>query len=97
MPYRGTNSKRHIVHSKSRETIREKSKDRYLTEKKQYEHELSRNRETIAKAMNDGYHYTKTETDHFSQIVYMKNDNQKTKKIIFDFPENYNELRSLWE
>lgn len=97
MPYRGTNSKRHIVHSKTGETLREKSKERYLNEKKQFEHELSHNKELIAKALNDGYRYTKTEDDHFCQVVYLKNDNQKTKKITFDFPENYNELKSLWE
>ena len=94
MPSRGGTQKP-VMHDKARGMLREKSKDRYLHEKKEMEHELQQNRETIEKALNENYHFVKETTSHHSKVVHFTDDN-KVIKVRFDYEDNFVKLHELW-
>ena len=95
MPYRGTNSKRNVVHDKSRGTIRSSSRDHFLSEKKEHEHELSQARETILRLQNEGYRYQdKIEEHNMVNILFINSQNQE-KRLEFKFPDNVDQLKEL--
>lgn len=95
MPYRGTNSKRNVVHDKSRGTIKSGSRDHFLNEKKELEHELSHAREQISKFNNDGYYFDSQEELHNSVRVTFKNGLDEEKHLDFAFPDNVNALKDI--
>ena len=96
MPYRGTNAKRNVIHDKSRGTIRSGSRDHFLTEKKEHEHELSFAKETIIKFHNDGYKYhRKEECDNKIRIVFI-NERNEEKEINFLYPDNVDTLKEYF-
>ncbi|MBE0449543.1 MAG: hypothetical protein IBX70_01735 [Clostridia bacterium] len=93
MPYRGTNTKRNVVHDKSRGTIREESRAHFLNEKKEHEHELSEARTRILKLMNEGYRYEKREDRNHQIYVYFVRDNREREVIELKFPINADVLK----
>jgi len=95
MPYRGTNSKRNVVHDKSRGTIKSSSRDHFLSEKKEHEHELSKAKETILKLQNEGYRYREQIEEHNTVSVLFVNSDQQEKRLEFKFPDNVNQLKEL--
>ncbi|HAS72588.1 MAG TPA: hypothetical protein DCS67_00415 [Clostridiales bacterium UBA8960] len=95
MPYRGTNSKRNVVHDKSRGTIRSSSREHFLNEKKEMEHELAHAKEQIFKFNNDGYFYdSQEEMEKFIRVTF-KNELNEEKVLKFAFPANINALKDI--
>lgn len=96
MPYRGTNAKRQVVHDKSRGTIKSGSRDHFLSEKKEHEHELSLAKENIAKFHNDGFRYHRRE-EHENKIrIVFVNDQKEEKELMFIFPDNVDTLKEYF-
>ena len=93
MPYRGTNAKRNVIHDKSSGTIKSKSREHFINEKKEHEHEFALAKELITKFHNDGYHYEKTE--HLEKVtrVCFVNSKLEVKQIDFMFPDNVDLLK----
>lgn len=97
MPYRGTNAKRNVVHDKSRATIRSGSRDNFLNEKKEREHELASAKEKITKFRNDGYRFKSKEVIQDSIRVVFANERNEEKQIDFLFPDNYDILKEYFD
>ncbi|GAB6109346.1 hypothetical protein [Fusibacter bizertensis] len=95
MPYRGTNSKRNVVHDKSRGTIKSSSRDHFLSEKKEHEHELSQAKETILRLQNEGYRYQDKFEEHNSVSVLFVNSDKQEKRLEFKFPDNFDQLKEM--
>ncbi len=95
MPYRGTNSKRNVVHDKSRGTIREEARAHFNSEKKEHEHELHDARLEIEKLKNDGFVFKETEERHHKVYLYFINDKGIEKNIELAFPDNLSHLKTL--
>ena len=93
MPYRGTNAKRNVIHDKSSGTIKSKSREHFLNEKKEHEHELASAKEMINKFHNDGFYYEKTEQLEKVTRVLFVNSKQEVKQIDFVFPDNVDLLK----
>lgn len=86
------------IHDRSSQTFREKSRKRYADEKKEKEHELHENQANILKAMNDHYEYLRTNQDHGTYVVKFRNpDSHGIKNFRFQFEDNYEQLRDIWE
>lgn len=95
MPYRGTNSKRNVVHDKSRGTIKSSSREHFLNEKKELEHELAHAKVQIHKFNNDGYFYdSQEEMEKYIRVTF-KNDLDDVKQLKFAFPDNVNALKDM--
>ncbi len=97
MPYRGTNAKRNVVHDKSRATIRSGSRDNFLAEKKEREHELASAKEKIAKFRNDGFHFKSKEVIQDNVRVVFANERNEEKQIEFLFPDNFDILKEYFD
>ena len=95
MPYRGTNAKRNVVHDKSRATIKSVSREHFLNEKKEHEHELANAKEKILKLYNDGYRFKEKEDLLKSVRVKFVNADQQEQYLDFEFPDNVNHLKDL--
>ena len=96
MPYRGTNAKRQVVHSKSKNTLRDGAKNHYHSEKKELEHELSQNKTEILKLLNDGYRYERAEEEGSKTIIHFVNNDRHEVDICFNYIENVKSLKSLY-
>lgn len=96
MPYRGTNSKRNVVHDKSSATIRSGSRDNFLLEKKEREHELATAKEKITKFRNDGFKFKSKEVLKGIVHVVFANDHNEEKQIEFLFPDNFDILKEYF-
>ncbi len=97
MPYRGTNAKRNVVHDKSNATIRSGSRDNFLSEKKEHEHELASAKEKITKFRNDGYRFKAKEVIQGNIRVVFANERNEEKQIEFLFPDNFDILKEYFE
>lgn len=96
MPYRGTNSKRQVVHAKSKNTLRDGAKDHYRSEKKELEHELNVNRSTIEKLLNDGFKYSRSVEEGKTVIIHFINGDQEMRTVLFNYQDNLQTLRNLF-
>jgi len=86
------------MHDKSRGMLRERSKDRFMEEKKEMEHELSHHREVIRKLMNDRYTVTGTSRYRGQFVVKFQHpETHKMERITFHYEPNYNQLEELWQ
>lgn len=96
MPYRGTNSKRNVVHDKSRGTIKDTSRDHFLAEKKEQEHELANAKAQILKLLNDGFHYK--QIDDLTKIITVcfVNAQNEERLITFNYPVNADLLKEYF-
>lgn len=85
------------MHDKSRGMIREKSRDRFMEERKEMEHELSHHRDAITKLINDRYTVTGT-TEYRGQFVvkFQHPESHKMEKLTFHYEPNFKELETLW-
>lgn len=88
----------------STKTLRESSRENFLHERKEMEKELSSSIETICKLLNDRYRYVETQNVRGRNVMIFRNEENKTRKIRFDFEENYHraedklkEKASEWE
>lgn len=96
MPYRGTNTKRNVVHDKSRGTIKDTSRDHFLAEKKEQEHELADAKTQIQKLLNDGFHYKKMDDRTKQIVVRFVNPKDEVREITFNFPVNFHHLKEYF-
>lgn len=86
------------IHDRSSQTFRETSRSRYAHEKKEREHELHDNKNNILKVMNDHYEYLRANRDHGAYVVKFRNpESRKVKNFRFEFEDNYEKLRNIWE
>lgn len=85
------------MHDRSRGMIKETSRDRFMDEKKEMEHELSQNKDTLLKLLNEHYTY-KTTSKHRGQFVvkFQHPDTHKMQRINFHFEPNLKTLENLW-
>ncbi|MGX8795411.1 hypothetical protein ACR6HW_04800 [Fusibacter sp. JL298sf-3] len=97
MPYRGTNSKRNVVHDKGRSTIREESRAHYFAEKKEHDHELQTAIKTIGKLYNEGYCYKKTQTRNHHVFITFENDSGSKQSVELEYPENLSQIKAHFE
>lgn len=94
MPYRGTNSKRNVVHDKARSTIKSSSRTHYLHERKEHDHELENARQQIAKLRNDGYRFSeREERNHSIYVTFTRETDHKSCEMEFKFPDNFDRLK----
>ena len=85
------------MHDKSRAMIKETSRERFLEEKKEMEHELSHNKETLTKLLNDHYTYKTTSRSRGQYIVKFQHPTtHKMAKLNFNYEPNYRELETIW-
>lgn len=96
MPYRGTNAKRQVVHAKSKNTLRDGAKNHYHDEKKEIEHELSQNRTSIQKLLNDGYRYHCSNVEENKTLVIFKHNTLEDAVLEFNYAANYNLTKELF-
>lgn len=96
MPYRGTNTKRNVVHDKSRGTIKNTSRDHFLAEKKEQEHELANAKTQIQKLLNDGFHYKQIDDRAKVIIVTFINPKNEERLLTFNYPINVDHLKSYF-
>ncbi len=73
----------------STKTLRESSRENFLHEKKEMEKELSASIETICKLLNDRFRYVETKSVRGRNIMIFRNDENRIKKIKFEYEENY--------
>jgi hypothetical protein len=73
----------------STKTLRESSRDNFLHERKEMEKELASSIESIMKLHNDRYRYVETQSVRGRNVMIFKNEENKVKKIGFEFEENY--------
>lgn len=96
MPYRGTNAKRNVIHDKSSGTIKSGSREHFLSEKKEHEHELAKAKEAIAKFHNDGYRFKeRLEVQTNIRLVFVNARNEE-KELEFKFPDNVDTLKEYF-
>jgi len=86
------------MHDKGKSTLRESSKERFMDEKKEMEHELSHNKEVITKLLNEHYTY-KTTSKHRGHYVvkFQHPSTHKMEKLNFLFEPNLRTLESIWQ
>ena len=86
------------MHDRSRGMVKETARTRFLGEKKNMEHELTENRTTISKLLNDKYDYHSTQRRRGGYVVKFQNHEDHTlKKLTFHYETNLRELETLWE
>lgn len=84
------------MHDKSRGMIRERSRDRFMEEKKDMEHELAHHRESIIKLMNEHYDVIDTRRQRGNYIVKFQHpDSHRMERLVFHYEPNYRELEPL--
>ncbi len=96
MPYRGTNTKRNVVHDKSRGTIKDTSRDHFLAEKKEQEHELAHARTQIQKLLNDGFRFKKMDDLTKTIVVHFINPKHEERELTFSYPVNFDHLKEYF-
>lgn len=96
MPYRGTNTKRNVVHDKSRGTIKNTSRDHFLAEKKEQEHELANAKTQILKLLNDGFHFKQVDDHTKIIIVHFMNQKNEERQLTFNYPVNVDHLKTYF-
>ena len=85
------------MHDKSRNTIRETTKDRFMTEKKDMEHEYTHNKTQVAKLLNDNFKYESTSKRRGGYVVKFQNpETHKLEKLTFEFESNLKHLEDTW-
>lgn len=98
MPFRNMGKNGVGLHDKARGMVKERSRDNFLREKKEMEHELNTTHDEIMKAMNDRYEYDMTKEKHGTrEVTFFNRLNNHKKRFTIEFEENYNKLRNLWE
>jgi hypothetical protein len=86
------------MHDKSRGMVKETSRDKFLGEKKEMEHELSENRITINKLLNERFTYHSTQRRRGGYVVKFQNPSTHTmEKLTFHYENNLKALENLWE
>ena len=85
------------MHDKGRAMIKESSRTRYLDEKKEMEHELSSNKDTLTKLINEHYMY-KTTSRHRGQYVvkFQHPTTHRMERINFHYEPNFKALEGIW-
>ncbi len=85
------------MHDKSRGMVREKSRTRFMEEKKEMEHELTHHREQVVKLLNDDFAHFQTSRYRGQYVVKFQHpDNKRIEKLTFHFEPNYKQLEELW-
>jgi hypothetical protein len=86
------------MHDRSRGMVKETSRDRFMEERKEMEHELSHHREAIHKLMNDRYAVTGTSLYRGQYVVKFQHpESHKMEKLTFHYEPNFKELEQLWQ
>ena len=86
------------MHDKGRSMIRESSRERFMEEKKDMEHEEAHNREEVMKLLNEGYTYRETSAYRGQFTVKFQHpDTHKMQKLTFHYEPNLNAVSPLWE
>lgn len=85
-------------HDRGRSTLRERARKHFFGQKKEMEHELTRNRSVIRKLFNDGYQYDSvTRDDNKYEVYFVHPTTLEKRNCIFNFENNYNELAAEWK
>lgn len=85
------------MHDRSRGMVREKSRARYMEEKKEMEHELSNHREEITKLLNEDFRHFETSRYRGQYVVKFQHpDTKRIQKLTFHFEPNFSELEPMW-
>lgn len=86
------------MHDKGKATLRESSKERFADEKKEMEHELSKNRTVLTKLLNEHYTYKTTSKQRGQFIVKFQHPTtHKMEKLNFQFEPNLKSLENRWQ
>ena len=86
------------MHDKSRGMIKETSRDKFLDEKKEMEHELSHNKETVTKLLNEHYTYKTTSRTRGQYVVKFQHpESHKMERLNFNFEPNLKTLENMWQ
>lgn len=86
------------MHDKSSGMIRERSRDRFVEEKKEMEHELSHHKEAISKLLNDRYTVLGVAKYRGQHVVKFQHPtSHRVEKLTFNFEPNYNALENMWQ
>ncbi len=85
------------VHNKARGMVKESSRERFMHEQKEIEHEFNENKTTIMKLMNDRFTYYDTRKQKNDWVIRFQNpDDKSMRKVTCHFEANYEHLKPLW-
>lgn len=86
------------MHDKSRGMINERSRDRFIHEKKDLEHELTHHKTEIQKLLNEHYTYHSTQRRRNGYVVKFQDPtDHHMEKLTFQFETNLKTLEKMWE
>lgn len=85
------------MHDKSRGMVKEASRDRFMEEKKEMEHELAHNKTMVTKLMNENFIYESTSKRRGGYVVKFQNpETHKLEKLTFQYEPNLKSLETEW-
>ncbi len=96
MSFKGSGHGKPVIHDKTRGMIKETSRDRFYSETKEMEHEFQGNKTTLEKALHENYRFEKETLSHHVSVIHLVNDQKKHIKVRFEFEENLNKLRPMF-
>ncbi len=97
MQFRNDSRSSKAAHDRGRGMIGERTRSHFMMEQREKKHELESNRESIRKALNDGFEYDDTTREGEGyRVRFINRKTGDTRDYRFQFESNYVRLNSFW-